>query len=449
MSGEAFYHALKIVSSVCTGCTHCMNMCPTAAIRIKNGKASINEAACTDCGMCLKNCPRQAIIVEQDDFNQIFKFAYRIILLPTVLIGQFPDDITEEQIFAELHAMGFHYVMEVDKATGVLTEETRKYMAKNSHLKPFISNSCPAIVRLIQVRFPSLIDHIIRLKQVMDIAAIYVRKKFIDKGIPENDIGVFFVTQCAAKIAAIKSPVGEDKSSVDGVINMDFIYNKILLSINKDKDKAVAKVPEQYHLTPESIRWTLTGGEASQYKGRCLAIDEIHNVIEILEKLENDEITDIDFLELRACDHSCAGGALTINNRFLTIERLQKRMENYIQNHFTSVNKMPLYKDFLTDQMQLTGEIPPRSIEKLDENMLVALEKMEKINKIMKVLPQIDCGACGTPSCRALAKDVVQGKAKLNQCVFMQKILTREGLITPEESMELSARIWGEEKFQK
>ena len=33
---------------------------------------------------------------------------------------------------------------------------------------------------------------------------------------------------------------------------------------------------------------------------------QIHNVIDILEKIENDELTDIDFLELRACDHSCA-----------------------------------------------------------------------------------------------------------------------------------------------
>ena len=71
--------------------------------------------------------------------------------------------------------------------------------------------------------------------------------------------------------------------------------------------------------------------------------------------------------------------------------------------------------------MQLSGEIPPRSIEKLDEDLSVAFQKMEKITRIMKVLPQIDCGACGTPSCQALAQDVVQGKAKLNQCIFMQK----------------------------
>ncbi|MDR0982131.1 MAG: 4Fe-4S binding protein [Culturomica sp.] len=446
--GKPFYHALKVVSEACTGCTHCMNVCPTAAIRIKYGKAVINEAACTDCGMCLKSCPRRAIIVEQDDFSQIFKFSNRVILLPTVFIGQFPDDISEEQIFAELHNIGFTYVMEVDKAVPMIISESEKFMELNKHKHPFISAFCPAVIRLIQVRFPSLIDNIIRLKQAMDLSAIYARKKFIDKGIPEEEIGVFYVTQCAAKIAAIKSPVGEDKSPVDGVINMDFIYNKVLLSINKNKNNPVEKVPEQYHLTPESIQWTLSGGESSNFKGRCLAIDEIHNVIDILEKLENDELNDIDFIELRACDHSCAGGALATNNRFLTIERLNKRMEDYVKNNYTSVNKMPKYKDFLIPQMQLTGEIMPRSIEKLDEDFTVAMQKMEQINKIMKILPQVDCGFCGTPSCKSLAKDVVMGKAKLSQCIFKQKMLTKDELISPEESQEIAAKIWGEDKFE-
>ena len=118
MGNETFYHALKINSEVCTGCTHCMNVCPTAAIRIKYGKATINEAACTDCGMCLKTCPRQAIYVEQDDFNQIFKFSYRIILLPSVFIGQFPEDISEEQIFSELHNLGLlHGIYTAKQAT--------------------------------------------------------------------------------------------------------------------------------------------------------------------------------------------------------------------------------------------------------------------------------------------------------------------------------------------
>ena len=149
MKKDAFYHALKVVSTACTGCTHCMHVCPTSAIRIKHGKAVIDEAACTDCGMCLKSCPQHAIIVAQDDFAEILRFPFRVILLPTVFIGQFGEDITEEQIFAELHNLGFDYVIEVDKATGLLLEGTKRYMAEHPEQRPFISNFCPAIVRLI------------------------------------------------------------------------------------------------------------------------------------------------------------------------------------------------------------------------------------------------------------------------------------------------------------
>ena len=53
-------------------------------------------------------------------------------------------------------------------------------------------------------------------------------------------------------------------------------------------------------MVSKEILWSLTNGEANHSEGRCLAIDEVHNVIEFLEKLENEEITDIDFLELRA-----------------------------------------------------------------------------------------------------------------------------------------------------
>lgn len=445
---DPFYHALKVSPKACIGCTHCMTVCPTNAIRIQYGMATINEAACVDCGMCLKTCPRHAIFVEQDDFNRIFSFKHRIILLPTVVFGQFSEEITEEQIFAELHAMGFTHVIETDQATGILAEAMREYMGKNYFKKPFISAFCPAIVRLIQVRFPSLLSHVIPLKQALDLSAIYARKKFMEQGVPEKDIGVFYVTPCAAKIAAIKSPVGEEESPVNGVINMDFIYNKIQMGITQHRDKPIKAVPEQTYLSPESIAWTLSEGEASHFDGRCLAIDEIHNVIDILEKLENEEITDIDFIELRACDHSCAGGALTINNRFLTIERLRKRMKDSTNNRHRTPDDILQYKSYLKNLSPLSGKVLPRSIEKLDENMLVAMEKMEKINRIMSFIPKIDCGACGAPSCDALAQDVVQGKAKLNQCVFMQKVLVKDNLMSPEESIELSEKTWGEKRFK-
>ena len=67
-----FYHALKVDNELCYGCTHCMMACPTAAIRIENGKAVIIDERCIDCGECMKACPVDAIYVEQDDFKKIF-----------------------------------------------------------------------------------------------------------------------------------------------------------------------------------------------------------------------------------------------------------------------------------------------------------------------------------------------------------------------------------------
>ncbi len=84
-------------------------------------------------------------------------------------------------------------------------EETKHYLQQHPPAASFISSFCPAVVRLIQVRFPSLIGHIVRLKQAMDIAAIYVRKKYIDKGIPEKEIGVFMSPIVPLKSAAIMS----------------------------------------------------------------------------------------------------------------------------------------------------------------------------------------------------------------------------------------------------
>lgn len=442
-----FYHALKVVENVCIGCTHCMNVCPTKAIRVKSGIADIDKHACVDCGECLKACPVNAIIVEQDDFNQIFSFKQRVALLPTVLLGQFPDDITEEQIYSVIHDMGFTHVFEVDEAVDLLIEGTKEYMRKHTQMRPFISSFCPAVVRLIQVRFPSLVENIVRLKPVVDISSQFYRKKLVDEGFKNEEIGIFYITPCAAKIASVKSPVGEEELLIDGVINMDFIYNKVMLSLkkaNKEKDA----ISNHRHLSKTSIEWSLTNGEASQYSGRCLAIDEIHNVIAFLDKLENEEITDVDFLELRACDRSCAGGVLSTENRFLAVERLSKRAKKDIKQQKETEEIYTTYRPYLLDNMAIS-EIEPRSILSLDSDMMIAMDKMKKIQRIMKVLPGIDCGACGAPKCKVLAEDIVQGKAKMTQCVFLQKMLTKEELITPQESFDISEGTWGKERFEK
>ena len=57
-------------------------------------------------------------------------------------------------------------------------------------------------------------------------------------------------------------------------------------------------------------------------------------------------------------------------------------------------------------------------IMKLDDDLTRAMEKMERIEKLYSGMPKLDCGSCGSPSCRALAEDIVRGYAKETDCIF-------------------------------
>jgi iron only hydrogenase large subunit-like protein len=446
MDSKHFHHALKISDELCIGCSHCMNVCPTEAIRVRNGIAILYENRCVDCGECFKACPVSAIFIDQDDFNRIQAFKYRIALVPTVFFGQFPEEISHNQIYTAILANGFTHIYEVEMSVDLLANEMKAYAKLHPDNKPMISSFCPAIIRLVQVKFPALAENIMLLKPPLDITALYCRKELSDQGINPAEIGVFYITPCAAKIAAIKSPVGENYSMITGVINMDTLYNKVYKYIRNDKSLKQEIIPTK-PLSKKALQWTLTHGEADHVPGRSLAIDEIHNVIEFLEKIENDEIKDIDFLELRACDESCAGGVLLSANRFLVAERL--RAYKTETDSKSALNEgIEKYTDYLQRRISIQ-KISPRSMMNLDENMEEAMRKMDKSSQMLQCLPLTDCGACGSPNCQAFANDIALGEADIRQCIFIQKNREQTGELTPDESLEMLKSIWGNDKFFK
>ena len=58
-------------------------------------------------------------------------------------------------------------------------------------------------------------------------------------------------------------------------------------------------------------------------------------------------------------------------------------------------------------------------VMRLSGNIVDAMRMMNDINEIHKMLPNLDCGTCGAPSCKALAEDVVKGYASVNDCMFL------------------------------
>ena len=442
MEQQASFHALTIRHDVCVGCSHCMKVCPTSALRVKEGRAMLYPDRCVSCGECYRVCPSRAIVVEDDDFNRIYDYKYRIVLIPSVFFGQFNEQISPEEINSILLDLGFTDVCRVEHTVSVLMEEIRKYIP--SHELPVISSFCPAVVRLIQVNFPALTGNIMRLKQPLEITTLYLQQHYIhEKNAKLEEIGIFYITPCAAKIASIKAPVGESGSSVTGIINMKNLYNRVYQAYKQKKTpSALSDTPQ---ISAKEMKWTLTGGEAESLTGfRCLAVDGLHNVIDILERLENDEITGIDYLELRVCDESCPGGILIHGNRFLTAERIRRLAEKSSVENATTDR----YHHYLEQNMPV-GEIKPRAMIQYDRDIAKALKKMEQARLLRKQLPGIDCGACGAPSCEALADDIVCGLALPDSCIFAQTQHQKDGTLSMETAITIRERIWGIDRLKK
>lgn len=452
MEKRFFHHALKIVEEACIGCSLCMRVCPTEALRIRDGKAHLIEDRCVDCGECFRQCPVNAIIIEQDDISHIFEYKHRVALVPAVIHGQFEHDVSMSEISAILKSMGFTWVYEVEHGAGILKSVMEKLISAHDTPKPLISTYCPAVVRLIQVKFPSLIKNFAYIKAPLEMAAYYCRRVLRDMGAHNSEIGVFYVTPCAAKIAAVKSPVGEESSQISGVINLDVLFNRISKTL-RNKSEYLTSEQSAVTLSPSFMLWSLTKGEAVNVKGNTLAIDGMKNVIDFLEKLEDDEVTNIDFLELRACDEGCAGGVLLSSNRFLVAERLRTKAKNIINTNSRSKGDstppIEAYQEYLESKVRILEEIRPRSMYRLSDDREQAMKMMQRSRRLMCYLPGTDCGICGAPTCLTLAEDVVRHRANISDCIFIRQSLEEKKTLDSATSQKIMRNIWGNENFEK
>lgn len=436
-----YNRALEIVNDICIGCSHCMKVCPTEALRVSEGKAKIHVDWCIDCGECYRECPTRAIRVMDDDFRQIFNYTHRVLLVPSVFYAQFSDNITKNQINNIIGELGFTEICAVEQSIDSLIEEENEYVRNAT--KPVISSFCPAVVRLVQVRFPSLVGNIMRLLPPIEITAQYYKRKYAEDGIPDSELGIFYLTPCIGKIAAVKSPVGGYTSPIHGVINMDYFYNKVYLAY-KQRMPITGEVHVNNAISAKGVLFPTTGGEARHIEGKTLSIDGMRNVIDFLEMLENEEIEGVDFLELRACDQSCAGGILSHRNRFLIAESMRKYASTLKEEH----ELVSDYKKHCSAVIHME-KIEPRSMVKYDRDLDLAIIKMEKARELRRLFPGIDCGACGAPSCEALAEDVVKEQADINDCIFLRTLYEKRGELSLEEAVKIMESIWGKDRFVK
>lgn len=405
-----FFTSVRLKEDLCMGCINCIKRCPTQAIRVRNGKAVITKEFCIDCGECIRICPHHAKEATYDSPEIMKKFEYTVALPAPSLYGQFNHLEDVNILLTALKKMGFDDVYEVSGAAELVSEISRKYVAEHKEQFPIISTACPSVVRLIQVRFPNLIEHLLPICAPVDLAASMAKEKAMEKtGLPREKIGIIFISPCPAKVTAVKSPIGIDHSEIDGVLAIKEIY-PILLPLMKQSIDDVEELSISGRI---GIGWGSTGGEAgSLLSENYLAADGIENVIKVLEDLEDDKFDQLEFIELNACAGGCVGGVLTVENPYLAKVKL-KRLRKYLPvscNHIVSGGGEDIFWN---------GEVKYEPVFKLGNNMIESIANMSRVDELCEKFPRLDCGSCGAPTCKALAEDIVRGVAHEQDCIHI------------------------------
>ncbi|HEX2937985.1 MAG TPA: [Fe-Fe] hydrogenase large subunit C-terminal domain-containing protein [Ruminiclostridium sp.] len=403
-----FYHSVTLDSSRCKGCINCIKRCPTEAIRVRNGKAYIIPERCIDCGECIRVCPQHAKKAVFDSLESLKEFKWKIAMPAPALYGQFNNIDNIDKVLTAFKRIGFDDIFEVSAAAEVVSECTRKMMSGDNLPRPVISSACPAVTRLIRVRFPNLCRNVLPVLAPVEIAAQMARRDAMQKtGLKENDIGVFFISPCPAKVTYVRTPLGTRKSAIDYVLAISDIYPKIAGIIKHMDD------PEPLsHSGIIGVGWAGSGGEASALLNeKYLAADGIENVIKVLEEIEDEKLGEVDFIELNACSGGCVGGALTIENPYIAKARLQ-RLRKYLPVACNHINGI------VPASVMWTLPLEYMPVLKLDNDVSVAMKKLMAIDALLDEMPGLDCGSCGAPSCRAFCEDVIRGMADKGDCIF-------------------------------
>ena len=410
-----YKHSVSLDKSKCKGCTHCLQRCPTEAIRVREGCAAISPQKCIDCGECIRVCPYKAKKATHDRLDSLKNYKYKIALPAPTLYGQFDnlDDI--DFVVQGLYDMGFDDVFEVAKAAEMVSGYTRQYLRSENIPKPVISSACPVIVRLISMRFPLLCKNILPILPPVEVAGKFAREKALCEHpeLSDSDIGCFFISPCPAKVSYVKNSFSGTKSNVDAVLSVSDVYFELVSAMNK------IKVPEKStEAGCVGVSWATAGGESTAvFNERYLAADGIENVIRVLDQIENSDFPELEFVELNACNGGCVGGVMTVANPYIAKARIHS-LRRYL----------PVSPNYHPSDGEMDGGVVMPDVESIPQTPLSddraeAVRMMSDIQEIRKDLPDLDCGSCGAPTCAAFAEDIVRGEASADDCVvFMRHV---------------------------
>ena len=397
-------------STKCRHCYKCVRNCEIKAISVLGGKAEIMEDHCILCGRCLAVCPQEAKITtsELGRVKEMIRRGERVaVQLAPSYLGLLPFN-SIGQIRSALRKLGFEEVFETAEGAAAVTDAYLQLIGQGE-MDNIITTCCPAVNDLIEMYHPSLVPSLAPVVSPMIASGRIIKKKL------GSDTRVVFVGPCIAKRKEAGDPRHAD--AVDAVISFHELNSWLeekAIRISECEDEPFAFNPAVNRLYPvaggvlTSVRASMDGKQESGY--RLLYVHGLRSCIELCKDLEAGSIHRC-VIEMNVCDNGCIKGP-AVTEKDVYPYQIRLDMEENIRPE--PVPEPEIRSS--TEGVSLRKEFKDRSlleVQPTEEEIRAILAKTGKHSPA----DELNCGACGYPSCREKAIAVYQGKAELEMCI--------------------------------
>ena len=397
----------------CKHCYKCVRYCDVKAVMIKDGRAEIMEDKCILCGHCLQICPQSAKTLTSDLglVQRFIRQGERVdVSIATSSMGLIKYG-TIGQVNGALQKLGFAEVRETSEGAAAVTAEYVELL-KEGRMENIITTCCPSVNSLIEIYYPDLIPYMAPV-----VSPMIAHGKMIKKEDP--DAKVVFLGPCIAKKQEAQDLRHE--GVIDAVLN----FNDITRWLDEEdiviKDcedipfkKLDPRINRLYPVTSGVIS-SVMAAEAEADGYRKFYVHGSENCIELCKSLEKGEIKGC-FIEMNMCEGGCIKGP-AVNKDCPSPFRIKIDMEDSVAKDAPDADGL---KDMM-DGISFREDFYDRSPHDLQPTE----EQIQEILRMTgKVRPEdeLNCGACGYPTCREKAIAVFQKKAELNMCIpFMNE----------------------------
>lgn len=415
----------------CKHCYKCVRSCSVKAIRVTNAQAQIMNDYCVLCGHCLEVCPQNAKTFASD-MEAVKNFLKRGDQVVVSIAPSYLGILNYKrpgQVVAALKRLGFYEVRETAEGAAYVTAAYSRLMAQG-RMKNIITTCCPSVNDLIEKYYPDLTPY------MAPVVSPMIAHGMIIKAIYGQQTKVVFLGPCIAKKEEAEGDV-RTRGFVDAVITFEEFEQWLLqegIDICQCSEAKMAnpdpKVNRLYPVQNGVITSVLknyeqllkgagegTDGQAPRTPGqaadgtpisyRRIFVDGIDACKELFSGMERGEFENC-FVEANMCEGGCINGP-AVNRLHISRFKAKMDMEQQIEYEDPKFESFPetlhiekmFYSRANRDRMPTEDEIR------------VILKATGKYNKDQ----ELNCGACGYPTCRAKAIAVFQGKAEQEMCL--------------------------------